>query len=146
MTGCWKMTSCHQIWKLFSLVASCLVLLRLWPSYYYYLHLSFLICNTRRLSYISCCVLWNTGGQQRTNWEFGGDGEYGSRLPSSLIQLAKSHICLFYIFGFCDRLDYWSANNRSLPSPSWSRYHSPVLLTLSMAIWLTLEGEKMWCE
>lgn len=61
----------------------------------------------------------------------------GSRLPWSLIQLAKNHLCLFYIFGFCDRLDYWSANNHSLPCLPYSRLYSPVLLTLGLAMRFT---------
>jgi hypothetical protein len=63
MSRNWKMTSCHQIWKLIErillLVASCLILPRLWTSYCNYLDFSFLICNMRGLPCISCHVLWS---------------------------------------------------------------------------------------
>lgn len=135
VTRDWKMTSCHQIWKLvervFSVVASRQILLRWWISYCNYLHLNFLICKMSRLPDISCCVPWSpcvtrglTGNLARGRAQGPGFPHLNSTSKEPLCKICK-YVCFTY-------LDCWSAN-KSLPLGADRKP-----LVWGLAMWFTL--------
>lgn len=111
------MTGCQQIRKLPSLVASGLIFLTLWPSYYHPLHLSFLTCAMRKLSSFHAVFF---EALESTACSLGtGVGEWRARGLGFLIprSTSKGPLTLFYIFGVCARLGYWSAHDHSFLPP-----------------------------